>query len=80
MTLHMAAKGFALCVCLRNMHILQVNDSSFMVSVVRTAMLLDGDINKSLEMYPELPEEAESERANKYNIMYGNTEDIDSRR
>jgi len=50
-----------------------------MVSVVRTAMLHDGDVKKSLEMYPDFSEE-EPERANKYNIMYGNTEDMASRR
>jgi len=43
-------------------------------------MLYDGDINKSLAMYPALPEGAESERGNKYNIMYGHAEDIASRR
>ena len=57
----------------------QINDSSFMVSILRTAMLHDNDVGKAMEWYPKVNGE-EEERANKYWVMYGNTNDLQSKR
>lgn len=55
------------------------------VSVVQTAMLQGSDVKKSLEMYQDIPKAAdkkefedkkESDKSNKYSVMYGNTENI----
>ena len=56
----------------------QINDSSFMVSVLRTAMLDGGDVDKAIKWYPSM--KGQEEVANKYWIMYGDTNDLQSRR
>ena len=50
-----------------------------MVSVLQTAMLHNGDVGKAMEWYPKVSGN-EEERANKYWVMYGNTEDLHSKR
>ena len=57
----------------------QINDSSFMVSILRTAMLHGGDVDKAMEWYPKVSSQEEV-RANKYWVMYGNTDDLQSKR
>ena len=50
-----------------------------MVSVLQTAMLHNGDVAKVMEWYPKVSGD-EEERANKYWVMYGNAEDLHSKR
>ena len=50
-----------------------------MVSVLQTAMLHEGDVGKAMEWYPKAKDQ-EEERANKYWVMYGDTNDLNSRR
>lgn len=42
-------------------------------------MLHDNDVGKAMEWYPKVNGE-EEERANKYWVMYGNTNDLQSKR
>ena len=50
-----------------------------MVSVLQTAILHEGDVGKAMEWYPKVRGQ-EEERANKYWVMYGDTNDLQSRR
>ena len=44
-------------------------------------MLHGGDIGKAMEWYPKVSSrEEEEERANKYWVMYGDTDDLQSKR
>ena len=50
-----------------------------MVSILRTAMLQGGDVSKAMEWYPKVSGK-EEERANKFWVMYGNVDDLQSKR
>jgi len=61
-------------------YVRQINDSSFMVSVLQTALLHDGDVAEAMKCYPVTIINQVEERANKYWVMYGNTDDLQSKR
>lgn len=50
-----------------------------MISILRTAMLQGGDVSKAMEWYPKVSGN-EEERANKFWVMYGNVDDLQSKR
>ena len=54
----------------------QINDSSLIISVLRSCMVLGTDVAETIKMYPEVnfldsKNREQSERANKYFIMQG---------
>jgi microsomal prostaglandin-E synthase 2 len=63
---------------------IQIFDSSVIVSVLRSSMLGSRGIRQTLSCYPEIMSKDRKgndivERGNKYNIMYGTTEDLEVR-